>query len=582
MPLIPWFKSVPDLSDAEIEALTAAGSGEEVAQIALDALGRLVSPQSAYAYLWHHDETQYRLVATMTAPGIHEPEPSYSGLMAGSPEPEPVPLTLAAADAPPQPELKTAGGERWLVVPCGGVLLLRARVERSRSAGGGLMDRMKAFARLVGPIASLAARLTASKAEVQRLQASLEASRVAAESVLRPDRSLEVLFRLPLGLLHCTDAGLIETRSDAAPAVLAAAQGKGDEYSKIILAGQAPALLELSGEPDLIEGERLGALADAAVAAVVRIPALQGAVAKGCAYFFFDRVPVLSQYQLAVLTTLGDRFAQVLSSVHLMSETAESYLSTLRSLVTAMDAMAPNSVGHSDRMARYARMIAREMELDEQQVESIALGAYLHDVGMVALDLQLLNTAGRLTPDQFEAVKQHTSLGAELVGIVPSPLPVAPMVAHHHERYDGRGYPHRLAGTEIPLGARIIAVCDLFEAKTTSRANRKPLPFQQALESLQASAGTQLDPEVVATFLRAWKRLRKEREAGLPVAPCWVIKQAPATICGNCPNRRGLAAEACWENPEHLCTRHGDECSHCMVYTEALARAGDRGMHHGA
>lgn len=561
------------LTAEDLEALSQATSPDEVSAIAVDWCARVVHPLACYGYLWSDVDRQFRLTSMAAVAGADRPEHSYSGLMASAGEAVQAPLVVQPEEVPPQLEVTTRAGETWLVVPCGTTLVIRARLPRNRTPDGATLDEIRSFARIVGPVAAMSHRLAAAEEEVERLKGSLVASHVSSESMMKPERSLEALFRLPIELVGAAHGALVTVDGTTGRLAVTGEYGRGAALANQIIRGEVPELLELPAFPDIVPAEQLGIFRDRGIKAVVRIPIILEETPGGCGYYFLEDERELSPYRFAVLATLGNRFSQVLKSAQFMSQSAFQYLDTLRAMVTAMDLMAPHSVGHCDRMARYARMLAQELGLPAPEVESIALGAYLHDVGMVALDLDLINTGARLTPDQYERVKQHALLGSELVAVVRSAVPVAPMVAHHHERWDGHGYPHRLKGQEIPLGARIISVCDLFEAKTTSRGSRKALPFLEALQALEGAAGTQLDPELVPVFIRAWRKLRAVAAPGRPPAPCWVMRQVPGSICETCPNRAFREPVPCWENAAHLCSRHGDDCASCAVYTETLSRA---------
>lgn len=562
------------LTAEEREALTQAASLEEVAAVGLEWLLREVSPMAAYAYTWSPADRQYRLTASLTrsSAGIATPEPNYSGLMAGAPAGPSAPLSLPPAAAPPTVEVADLGEERWLLIPCAGTSLFRLRLGRRDKVPGYLMARIGQFREFVTPLAALALRLAEQKEEADRLNNSLKAAHKAVQTVLKPGSSAEVLFRLPLGLLGAEDGWLIENGTDQADSAILAAHGCGRELGLALLSGSAPELLEVGSFPEILGGSALAGLGLPESASLIRIPALHQGQVRGAAYYVLKRRPHLSEYQESVLSVLGDRFAQVLTAVRIQEESGVQYLETLRSLVTAMDSLSELTTGHSDRMARYARLTARAMGLAPEMQEAVALGAYLHDIGMMVLDLEFVNSGSVLSPEQFEQMKQHTVLGAELVGMVPAALPVAPMVQHHHERFDGHGYPHGLRGKEIPLGARIIAACDLFEAKTTNRKNRGALPFARALADLKAAAGTHLDPTVAEALVQGLQSLRQSAAPGRPAARCWVLRQVPASVCGGCPNRSSPTPTACWENSQHLCSRHGDVCSRCTVYTEVLDR----------
>jgi HD-GYP domain-containing protein (c-di-GMP phosphodiesterase class II) len=246
-----------------------------------------------------------------------------------------------------------------------------------------------------------------------------------------------------------------------------------------------------------------------------------------------------------------------------------------------MDELAPHSRGHSDRLARYARWTAEELGLSEGEVEATALAAFFHDVGMIHVPTDILLKPGRLTEEEYELIRNHASIGEQLAAPLQAAEPIAQIVGGHHERWDGMGYPRGLKGEAIPLGARILAAVDLFDAKTTGRPGRPPLGLGRALEELQKASGSHLDPQVVHALVAAWAKHRQAAPRGLPVSPCWEIKQLPAHVCGGCPNRVADPVR-CWEEPAKLCTRHGDECETCVVYSAALLStvgetAGSRG-----
>jgi HD-GYP domain-containing protein (c-di-GMP phosphodiesterase class II) len=540
---------------------------EQVARYCLERLVRLARADGGQAFLAGRQDGVLRLVAAQ-GPG--------GGLEAATAR---TALSLDAADVPLRPTIIDAGADRWLTVPCGTRMVVRARLRRGQSLPPELGPRAADLVQTATLLIGLAEELAAARAEVGRLDATLSAAHMAGDVALRPHRAQELLFRLPLRLLGTADGGLVVDQRDDGGPTLNASAGRGAVLTVKLLAGAAPELLAFPAVPDMVSGPALGALRAEGVHAVVRLPAYhpaeRGARPLACAYYFLTEGSNFPTRHLPGLASLGDQFAQLVAGGAALSATNEHYLGTLKSLVAAMDLAQPYSIGHSDRMARYARLIALELGLPPAHVDAVAQAAYLHDVGMTAIDLDALVEAGRLTAQEYEMVQQHTRVGAELVSCVQSALPLAPMVLHHHERWDGRGYPEGLAGAATPLGARIIAVCDVWEAKTTGRAYRRPLPFDRALADVQALAGTQLDPEAVAALVRVFQRLRREAAPGKPLAPCWQIRQGPASLCGDCPNHQSEPV-ACWENPGLACTQHGDQCATCVVYTEALSRYSGR------
>ncbi len=179
----------------------------------------------------------------------------------------------------------------------------------------------------------------------------------------------------------------------------------------------------------------------------------------------------------------------------------------LRQLAGALEGQDVYLNGHSRRVARHATMIARGMGLSSQEVARIRAAAAVHDVGKLLTPKAILNKPGRLTDAEFEVIKLHPVDGAEMVAALGDPE-LTRIVRHHHERLDGAGYPDRLEGEAIPVGARIIAVADTFDAITSARPYRDAAPHQKAIDILRKEAGTQLDPEAVRAFLAYYSSSR--------------------------------------------------------------------------
>lgn len=183
-------------------------------------------------------------------------------------------------------------------------------------------------------------------------------------------------------------------------------------------------------------------------------------------------------------------------------------------LLAAVEMKDRYSYGHSLREAGYAVTLAEEMGLSRQRVEDIRRGALLHDIGNLFIGERILHKPDELTEDEFEAVKQHAAFGAAVVSKVKGLEDVAKIVRHHHERFDGSGYPDGLADDRIPLGARVVAVVDAFGAMTEERPYRKMLTLEEALAELERGAGGQFDPWP----LEAFTRLARRRAARWPMA----------------------------------------------------------------
>lgn len=174
---------------------------------------------------------------------------------------------------------------------------------------------------------------------------------------------------------------------------------------------------------------------------------------------------------------------------------------TVEALTAALDARHPYTGGHSYRVAEISTCIAREMGLDSQQ-HFIHIAAHLHDIGKIGMPDGVLLKRGRLTIKELEEIKKHPETGFQILHKVKILRHVAHAVRHHHERWDGTGYPGGLTGERIPLASRIIAVADAYDAMTSVRPYRPPLTHGEALAELKRCSGSQFDPEVIDTFLR--------------------------------------------------------------------------------
>jgi putative nucleotidyltransferase with HDIG domain len=179
------------------------------------------------------------------------------------------------------------------------------------------------------------------------------------------------------------------------------------------------------------------------------------------------------------------------------------YMSTIETLAMAIDAKDQITHGHIRRVQTYAVALAKEMGVsDEKLIRAVEAAALLHDMGKLAVPEYILNKPGPLTPAEFEKMKLHASVGADILSSIDFPYPVVPIVRHHHESWNGTGYPDRLSGSAIPIGARILSVVDCFDALTSDRPYRPRLPDKEAIRILRERRGTMYDPLVVDTFIQ--------------------------------------------------------------------------------
>ena len=218
-------------------------------------------------------------------------------------------------------------------------------------------------------------------------------------------------------------------------------------------------------------------------------------------------VPLLVISYLTYKTSLG----RIEDAHRHVEEVNQLYLSTIETLATAIDAKDQVTSGHIRRVQRFTLGLAKELGVKEQiQLKALEAAALLHDTGKLVVPEHILNKPGKLSPGEFERMKRHAAAGADILSAINFPYPVVPIVRHHHENWDGTGYPDGLRGTDIPIGARILAVVDCFDALTSDRPYRRSLPDRDAMEILMQRRGSMYDPLIVDTFASVKDKLTDE------------------------------------------------------------------------
>jgi response regulator RpfG family c-di-GMP phosphodiesterase len=208
-----------------------------------------------------------------------------------------------------------------------------------------------------------------------------------------------------------------------------------------------------------------------------------------------------SKGDLRMLTAICSSAGVGMENARLFAELENTYLSTVRALVSIIEAKDAYTKGHTERVADYSVALGTKLNMPREDVRDLAFGAVLHDIGKLLVYERILNKPGDLDAKEWEILKKHPEIGAGIIENMDFLSRTVPLVRHHHERWDGRGYPDGLAGEDIPLGARIIAVADTFDAMTTDRSYRKALHHETALSHMRGKSGEQFDPDVVDAFV---------------------------------------------------------------------------------
>ncbi|MBI4375769.1 MAG: GAF domain-containing protein [Elusimicrobia bacterium] len=221
-----------------------------------------------------------------------------------------------------------------------------------------------------------------------------------------------------------------------------------------------------------------------------------------------------SDYNVKFLNILAGEAAGILHNLDLFERLETFYLEMVKTLARVVDSKDHYTHEHSDRASTRARRLAAELQLPSHMTRYIEYAALLHDIGKIGIDEAILLKPGKLTSEEYEQMKKHPIIGHQILAPVQFLGPVAQMVLYHQEWYDGRGYPEGLKGEQIPLGARVVAVIDAWDAMTSDRPYRKALGRDIAIAELKKGAGTQFDPKIVSAFLKIEKDEWDKAHAG--------------------------------------------------------------------
>ncbi|MBI5573698.1 MAG: HD domain-containing protein [Elusimicrobia bacterium] len=178
------------------------------------------------------------------------------------------------------------------------------------------------------------------------------------------------------------------------------------------------------------------------------------------------------------------------------------YFEVLSALAEAIEAKDHSTRGHSERMVKHVDYLGKKLGLSKQELKDLEMAAVLHDVGKIGIDKSVFLKPGKLTSEEYEIIKKHSTIGANIISRVSFLKGAAEYVKHHHERWDSNGYPDKLKGNDIPLGARILAVVDSFDAMMSERPYKKPMTLSEAFVELKKNSGSQFDAKVVDEFLK--------------------------------------------------------------------------------
>ncbi len=354
------------------------------------------------------------------------------------------------------------------------------------------------------PLAAALA-LTAAREESESARALLESARDLSR-MLDPDKIVRSALDRAMHITDAATGSVMLYAEDGATLSIAAAAGLPEEVVRgtAVRPGDGIAgWVALSGQPLVIEDMpgRSTPARSRGVRSAVSVPISDEHGTLGVLNVGARAYPTrFTGTHLASLETLARQMATALRNARAMESAGELYFDTLRALALAMETKDPYASGGTERVMRYAVMLGDAVELAEDESRALEIAAMLHDIGMSAACESVFSTDRPLSTIERGLLTMHPVIAADILDQAPALHAVAPIVYHHHERYDGTGYVNGLKGEEIPIGARILAISDAFVAMTSDRPYRAALTYSEALEELASNAGTQFDPKLVTVF----------------------------------------------------------------------------------
>lgn len=346
-------------------------------------------------------------------------------------------------------------------------------------------------------IAQLYHRVTS---QVDHLEALYELGRILNSS-LSLDQILPQALTRTLELLHAKTASVMLLDDKGEELSIRLAHGLSDDIvskTRVRLGERVSGRVAASGEPVLIRGHE-GDDPDSSLC----VPLLANSQVLGVLNI---RTKTdggdFTQQDLDLAIQLANIAAAAIENAELHDQLHALFLSTVSALANSIDARDPYTKGHSERVTAYAVMIGEGLNLSTDDLETLRYAGLLHDIGKIRIRDHILHKPGRLTDQEFDEMKKHPEYGVEIMRPVDAFKHILPAMLHHHERYDGRGYPTGLAGKNIPLSARILCVADCFDAMTSDRPYRKGMPVADAIAELAKNKTTQFDSQLVDIFLK--------------------------------------------------------------------------------
>jgi putative nucleotidyltransferase with HDIG domain len=269
-----------------------------------------------------------------------------------------------------------------------------------------------------------------------------------------------------------------------------------DELLKVLNGRKSPLLV------NNLPGDKTFAWLGEYAKQIIAVPLQREDQILGCLFGIDKMNGEFDSVDSKLLNSIANESAIYLENVTLFADVHGLMMGLLHSLTSAVDAKDAYTCGHSERVALLSRHLAKTIKLTDAEVERVYMAGLLHDVGKIGVPEAVLQKPGKLTNEEFDQMKKHPEIGARILADIKQIRDIIPGVLHHHERYDGKGYPAGLAGEDIPVMGRVLCLADCFDAMTSNRTYRKALPLEVALTEIRRCSGTQFDPGLAEAFLR--------------------------------------------------------------------------------
>jgi putative nucleotidyltransferase with HDIG domain len=341
------------------------------------------------------------------------------------------------------------------------------------------------------------------------LSRAIAAEQVSQRMLRVASRELTLMLNAEACLVSQLEDGLLREVADYARSEKHVARGLSyylSDYpaTAAVLDSRQPC--SISADDTGADSAELFVLREMEMQAVLLVPLVVENKVWGLFEIYDTRTRAFSGLERHLTELAATQIAALIAGFEHEDRAQRIYRETLASLSNALEAKDAVTSQHTEEVVRLAVAVAVELELELEALRNVELGAVLHDIGKVRVPESILNKSGPLTEEEWAIMKTHPEVGEHILRPIQSLQPILPIVRHHHERWDGTGYPDSLAGRAIPLGARIVAVCDAYRAMTEDRPYRAALSEGEARRELEEGVGGQFDGDCVAALLRALER----------------------------------------------------------------------------